>query len=78
MTEAHRQRVQQDCLAHNISKEHMEKMMGYQIRLLAGGGFKYLPTQQEICTLLTENGFQVNVYEEAYYQTNFLIQAEKC
>ena len=74
----HRQRVLDDCITHNIDQDKMNKVLKFQLRLLTGGGFKYLPTEDEIQELLLANGFKIMVMEEAYYKTNFLIQAEKC
>jgi|GEM_PF-1539817 len=74
----HRQRVLDDCIAHNIDLDKINKVLKFQLRLLAGGGFKYLPTEDEIQELLLANGFKILVMEEAYYKTNFLIEAEKC
>jgi len=77
-TEEQKDRVKNDCIANGLNLEQMDKCWQFQFRLLKDGGFKYLPTEAEICDLLTSNGFQIELQEEAYYDTNFLIQAEKC
>ncbi len=77
LTAEHRQRVVDDCIANNVDQLKMNKVLSFQLRLLTGGGFKYLPTEDEIQQLLTSNGFNIIGMEEAYYQTNFLIHAIK-
>ena len=77
-SEEQKERVKNDCIANGLNLEQMDKCWKFQFRLLKDGGFKYLPTEAEISNLLTSNGFQIQLQEEAYYDTNFLIQAEKC
>ena len=72
-----RQRVLEDCIALNIDQDKINKVLKFQLRLLTGGGYKFLPTEDEIQELLLANGFKIVVMEEAHYKMNFLIQAEK-
>jgi len=77
-TEVQKVSVANDCIANGLNLEQMDKCWKFQFRLLNGGGFKYLPTESEINDMLTRNGFEILLQEEAYYETNFLIQAVKC
>ena len=73
----HKGKVIDEAVQNNIKVDKIEKIFDFQRKMYQAGGFKFTPTVEEICGLLTNNGFEVLAQEEAYYDTNFLISAQK-